>query len=130
MKHINVPGHQSHVPNTGHVLMASSSLLSFASSPTQAPRQLRTFSATQAPRPPQANASAQTDFMSQNASWTLPSQEIGRLLELSSNLDLVGHITPVEAWNRVCHRCQPRGISKRAFKELEAELVDNAECHG
>jgi len=68
--------------------------------------------------------------MSQNAAWTLPCHEIGRLLELSAELDLVGHITPVEAWNRICQRCRPRGISKRAFVELRRELVENTECHG
>jgi len=136
MEHINEPGYQSHVPVTGHALMASSSLLSFAPSPTQATRQPRAVAVGQATWPPQANvppttdSSAQADFMSQNAAWTLPCQEIGRLLELSSKLDLVGHITPVEAWNRICQACRPRGISKRAFAELTCEMVGNTECHG
>ena len=131
MPHINVPGHESHVPITGHALMASSSLLSFAPSPstTRSPRS--SFANVHATHPPaQPTPPAQATFMSQPAAWTLPRQEIGRLLELSSRLDLVGHITPVEAWNRVCLRCRPRGISRRAFEELEAELVGNAECHG
>lgn len=136
MEHINVPGSQSHVPVSGHALMASSSLLSFAPSPTQATRQPRADAAGPATWPPQANAppttnsSAQADFMSQNAAWTLPCQEIGRLLELSSKLDLVGHITPVEAWNRICQACRPHGISKRAFDQLQREMVENTECHG
>lgn len=136
MRHINVPGHQSHVPITGHALMASSSLLSFAPSPTQANRHIPAIAAAQTTWSPQGNAttpanpSTQADFMSQNTAWTLPCHEIGRLLELSAELDLVGHITPVEAWNRICQRCRPRGISKRAFVELRRELVENTECHG
>lgn len=36
-----------------------------------------------------------------NTSWQIPAIEIERLLELSAGLNLIGELTPVQAWNRI-----------------------------
>ncbi|MCJ1364010.1 hypothetical protein MMC16_003119 [Acarospora aff. strigata] len=84
-----------------------------------------------APTTSKTNFDPQGDFTPQaDTTWTFPSEEIGRLLELSSRLDLVGFITPVEAWDRIRQHCGSRGISKRAFQELKTRLVEQAQCNG
>ncbi len=107
MDHIRMAGEPTYVPAPGHALMASSSLLS------------------EAPTTPPSIGSPHSD-----TTWTFPNEEIGWLLELSSRLELTGQITPVEAWNRMCHRCGSRGISHRAFQEAGVELAKKSHCEG
>lgn len=60
----------------------------------------------------------------------MTSNDIERLLYLSSSLQLEGEITPVEAWNRL--RLHPgfRSLSKEKFEGLKAELKGLVACYG
>jgi hypothetical protein len=64
------------------------------------------------------------------SSWTVPAVEIERLLNLSSQLNLAGELTPVQAWARV--RSYP-GFEKLNLDQLEAlkeALLKEVQCYG
>lgn len=85
----------------GHILTAQAPLL------------------THAPRPIQPTSS-----------WTIPAAEIERLLNLSSQLNLAGELTPVQAWSRI--RSYP-GFEKLNLDQLETlkeALLKEIQCYG
>jgi hypothetical protein len=66
----------------------------------------------------------------QASSWTIPAVEIERLLNLSSQLNLAGELTPVQAWSRV--RSYP-GFEKLNLDQLEIlkqALLQEIQCYG
>lgn len=74
---------------------------------------------THRPRPPQSASS-----------WTIPAAEIERLLNLSSQLNLAGELTPVQAWSRI--RSYP-GFEKLNLDQLEflkKALLKEVQCYG
>jgi hypothetical protein len=74
---------------------------------------------TQRPRIPQPTSS-----------WTIPAAEIERLLNLSSQLNLAGELTPVQAWSRI--RCYPgfEKLSRVHLEMLEKALLEEIQCYG
>lgn len=64
------------------------------------------------------------------SSWTIPATEIERLLNLSSQLNLAGELTPVQAWSRI--RSYP-GFEKLNLDQLETlqkALLKEIQCYG
>jgi hypothetical protein len=64
------------------------------------------------------------------SSWTIPAVEIEQLLNLSSQLNLAGELTPVQAWSRV--RSSPNFV-KLNLKQLEVlkeALLKEVQCYG
>ncbi len=64
------------------------------------------------------------------SSWTIPASEIERLLNLSSQLNLAGELTPVQAWSRI--RSYP-GFEKLNLDQLETlkkALMKEIQCYG
>lgn len=69
-------------------------------------------------------------LLEQASSWTIPAAEIERLLNLSSQLNLAGELTPVQAWSRI--RSCP-GFEKLNFDQLEGlkqALLQEIQCYG
>lgn len=68
--------------------------------------------------------------LKQASSWTVPAVEIERLLNLSSQLNLAGELTPVQAWSRI--RAYP-GFEKLNLDRLEIlkqALLQEVQCYG
>jgi hypothetical protein len=64
------------------------------------------------------------------SSWSIPASEIERLLNLSSQLNLAGELTPVQAWSRI--RSYP-GFEKLNLDQLETlkqALLKEVQCYG
>lgn len=64
------------------------------------------------------------------SSWTIPAAEIEQLLNLSTQLNLAGELTPVQAWSRV--RSSPHFV-KLSLKQLEVlkeALLQEVQCYG
>jgi hypothetical protein len=64
------------------------------------------------------------------SSWTIPVVEIERLLNLSSQLNLAGELTPVQAWSRI--RSYP-GFEKLNLDQLDnlkQALLKEIQCYG
>lgn len=93
-------GISSEVPS-GHALTAQAPLL------TSAPPTLTPFS-----------------------SWQIPAIEIDRLLDLSSQLNLLGEVTPVQAWARL--RAHPRfeKLGRDSLEGLKQALMGEVHCYG
>jgi hypothetical protein len=65
-----------------------------------------------------------------DSSWAVPASEIERLLNLSSQLNLAGELTPVQAWSRI--RSYP-GFEKLNLDQLETlqkALLKEVQCYG
>jgi hypothetical protein len=64
------------------------------------------------------------------SSWTIPAAEIERLLNLSSQLNLAGELTPVQAWSRI--RCYPgfEKLNRVRLETLERALLEEIQCYG
>ena len=68
--------------------------------------------------------------LDQASSWTVPAVEIERLLNLSSQLNLAGELTPVQAWSRI--KAYP-GFEKLNLDQLEIlkqALLQEVQCYG
>jgi hypothetical protein len=65
-----------------------------------------------------------------SSSWEIPAVEIDRLLNLSSQLDLLGEVTPVQAWARL--RAYPKfeKLSRDSLEALKQALMVEVHCYG
>ena len=65
-----------------------------------------------------------------SSSWQIPAIEIDRLLDLSSQLDLLGEVTPVQAWSRI--RAYPKfdKLSRDSLEGLKQALMVEVHCYG
>jgi hypothetical protein len=65
-----------------------------------------------------------------SSSWEIPAVEIDRLLDLSSQLDLLGEVTPVQAWARL--RAYPKfeKLSRDNLEALKQALMVEVHCYG
>ena len=64
------------------------------------------------------------------SSWTIPAAEIQRLLNLSSQLNLAGEITPVQAWSRIRSYPGFEKLNLDQLETLEKALLKEFQCHG
>jgi hypothetical protein len=64
------------------------------------------------------------------SSWQIPAVEIDRLLDLSSQLNLLGEVTPVQAWARL--RAHPgfEKLSRDNLEGLKQALMVEVHCYG
>lgn len=74
-----------------------------------------------APRPPEPNT---------KWNWTASATIIRQLLALSSTINLVGEITPVEAWNRVRRHPDFWKFDRTQIDGLKNELSGKVKCYG
>ena len=65
-----------------------------------------------------------------SSSWEIPAVEIDRLLDLSSQLNLLGEVTPVQAWARL--RAYPKfeKLSRDNLEALKQALTVEVHCYG
>jgi hypothetical protein len=65
-----------------------------------------------------------------SSSWQIPAIEIDRLLDLSSQLNLLGEVTPVQAWARL--RAHPgfQKLSRDGLEGLKQALMVEVHCYG
>ena len=65
-----------------------------------------------------------------SSSWKIPAVEIERLLVLSPQLNLLGEVTPVQAWSRI--RTYPgfERMTKDHLEALKYALVQEVQCYG
>ncbi|ERF71458.1 hypothetical protein EPUS_06840 [Endocarpon pusillum Z07020] len=64
------------------------------------------------------------------SSWTIPAAEIERLLNLSSQLNLAGEITPVQAWSRIRSYPGFEKLNLDQLETLEKALLKEVQCYG
>jgi hypothetical protein len=64
------------------------------------------------------------------SSWTIPAAEIERLLNLSSQLNLAGELTPVQAWSRIRSYPGFDKLSRAHLEILEKALLEEVQCYG
>lgn len=64
------------------------------------------------------------------SSWTIPVVEIERLLNLSSQLNLAGELTPVQAWSRIKSYPGFEKLNLDQFEILEKALLKEVRCYG
>ena len=64
------------------------------------------------------------------STWQIPAIEIDRLLDLSSQLNLLGEVTPVQAWARL--RAYPKfeKLNRDALESLKQALMVEVHCYG
>ena len=101
MPHVPHPSGPQTANPSGHLALASTSLVN------------------QAPSPPQPNTS-----------WTVPQANIQTLLNLSSSLSLEGEITPVEAWNQLSHHPNFGRCTRQTVEMLKGQLSAAVRCEG
>lgn len=68
--------------------------------------------------------------LSATATWEIPAVEIDRLLELSSQLNLLGEVTPVQAWARIRSYPGFEKLSKEGLELLKRALMAEVQCYG
>lgn len=64
------------------------------------------------------------------SSWTVPAVEIERLLSLSSQLNLAGELTPVQAWSRIKTYPGFEKLNLDQLETLEQALLKEIHCYG
>lgn len=65
-----------------------------------------------------------------SSSWTIPAAEIERLLNLSSQLNLAGELTPVQAWSRIRSYPGFEKLNLDQLETLEKALLKEVQCYG
>ena len=74
--------------------------------------------------------SAAPSDLSSTSSWQVPAVEIERLLELSSNLNLFGEVTPVQAWSRIRSCPGFEHLDRDGLEGLKFALMAEVQCYG
>ena len=64
------------------------------------------------------------------SSWTIPAVEIERLLNLSSQLNLAGELTPVQAWSRIRSHPEFEKLNFDQLESLKQALLPEIQCYG
>lgn len=64
------------------------------------------------------------------SSWQIPAVEIDRLLDLSSQLNLLGEVTPVQAWARLKAHPGFEKLSRDSLEGLKQALMVEVQCYG
>ncbi len=103
MSHLAHPSQTNQSDPTGHVLMASTPLISYASSP---------------PNP------------NDTWPWTANGSVIKELLHLSASINLEGEITPVEAWHRLRSHPEFGRLDRWGIDKFKGELSKVVNCQG
>ena len=68
--------------------------------------------------------------LSSTSTWQIPAVEIERLLDLSSQLDLQGEVTPVQAWSRIKNYPGFGKLGPDRLEGLKFALMAEVECCG
>lgn len=65
-----------------------------------------------------------------SSSWQIPAIEIDRLLDLSSQLNLLGEVTPVQAWARLRSHPGFQKMDRGSLESLKQALMAEVHCYG
>jgi hypothetical protein len=65
-----------------------------------------------------------------SSSWQIPAIEIDRLLDLSSQLNLQGEVTPVQAWARLRTHPGFQKLGRDSLEGLKQALMVEVQCYG
>jgi hypothetical protein len=65
-----------------------------------------------------------------SSSWQIPAIEIDRLLDLSSQLNLLGEVTPVQAWARLTAHPRFVKLGRDNLESLKQALMVEVHCYG
>lgn len=65
-----------------------------------------------------------------SSSWQIPAVEIDRLLDLSSQLNLQGEVTPVQAWARLRSHPAFEKLGRDNLEGLKQALMVEVQCYG
>ena len=69
-------------------------------------------------------------ILESRSQWSVPAVEIERLLELSSNLNLEGELTPVQTWSRIRRWPGFERCDRRRLEVLRDRMRDEIQCYG
>ena len=65
-----------------------------------------------------------------SSAWTMPAAEIERLLSLSTQLNLAGELTPVQAWSRIKSHPAFEKMNINHLEYLREALIREVQCYG
>ena len=65
-----------------------------------------------------------------SSTWQIPAIEIDRLLDLSSQLNLLGEVTPVQAWARLRSYPKFQMLKRDSLESLKQALMVEVHCYG
>jgi hypothetical protein len=99
---------------TGHRLMLINPIMACAP-----PRQ----------QPPKGTDPITTAY-SPGTKWSVPANELEKLLSYSESLPLDGEITPVQAWQRVKNHTKFCDLTPSGLEALQASLLTVVDCYG
>ncbi|KAL9110940.1 MAG: hypothetical protein Q9227_004555 [Pyrenula ochraceoflavens] len=75
-------------------------------------------------------AQGPTGLLTTESHWQVPTVEVERLLELSANLDLIGELTPVQAWSRIRRWPGFERCTRERLEQLRDRLREEVQCLG
>jgi len=73
---------------------------------------------------------AAPETLAPSTTWEVPAVEIERLLQLSSQLNLFGEVTPVQAWARIRSYPGFERLTRDGLERLKLALLEEIQCHG